>query len=882
MSAKKRSAGGVIGGFLGFIGMSVIAGLLVTAGVTPAIAVTGLAANDSIGVFEGLPEYLKVEQLAQTSTMYANQGGKPVPIATFYAQDRVEVGWNDIAQVVKDAAISTEDPRFYEHGGIDLIGTVRAIMSNATGKQIQGGSSITQQYVKNVLVQKCEVLNVTLDDPDKQKAADKKYEACYTDATRPDSDRKLKEMKLAIGVEKKFSKDQILRGYLNISGFGGTTYGIQAASTHYFGVSAKDLNLQQAATLVAIVNNPANLRIDQDKTDNPESNAENGFKATLERRNYVIDRMLANKTITKKQHDDAIKTKIEPNVQSKPTGCMAANAVRAGAFCDYVQRIIQADPAFGKDADARSAFFNRGGLSIYTTLNLDLQAKAQDAIRNYVPPTRNGMDVGSASTTVEVGTGRVVTMVQNRDYDNTDKPQPGTTALNYNTDSDYGLSNGFQVGSTWKAFDLVAWLKAGHSLNDVVSGARTSYNQAQFKVGPSCNEPGNFDFGGPWNVSNDSSGENGNYSVMAATAASVNTVFAAMAFKLDICDIRRDAEGLLVHRADGKPLSNSPASVIGTNEIAPITMATAYAGFANNGVACSPVAIDKITDSTGKTLDVPKSQCSTTPIDPKIAAGVIYALQGVLRGGTATAANPNDGVPIYGKTGTTDNSYDNWLIAGTTKVTTAVWLGNAGPVQSTSGAWVKTPLRSITLNGVYGGDVKLRIAKPILSAMNNAYGGGKFPSPTSSVLNARQITVPDLTGKSVQEAQAALEDLGLTYQDGGQADSALPAGQVAGTNPSAGSTVGIGGTVTVATSNGSLKAIPNVVGMKASDAILALSQAGFTSSYSGNPNAIVTASNPGANTAAKPGTSVSLQTQNSQANGGGQGSQGQSGQNGTG
>jgi membrane peptidoglycan carboxypeptidase len=203
MSAKNRTASGVAGGLLGFIGMSVVAGVLVTAAVTPALAVTGMAATNTITVFENLPDYLKIDQLSQKSNIYATQSdGSPVLLASFYDQNRVEVGWDQMSQYVKDAAVAGEDPRFYQHGGVDLQGTIRATVKTVAGSDPQGGSSITQQYVKNVLVQKCELINNV-----------KKQKSCYLEATKTSPDRKLKEMRYAIGVEKQYSKDDILRSY---------------------------------------------------------------------------------------------------------------------------------------------------------------------------------------------------------------------------------------------------------------------------------------------------------------------------------------------------------------------------------------------------------------------------------------------------------------------------------------------------------------------------------------------------------------------------------------------------------------------------------------------------------------------------------------------
>ncbi|MFF1877030.1 transglycosylase domain-containing protein [Leifsonia sp. NPDC058230] len=710
---------------IGFVALSAVAGVLAAAAVTPAVALTGSAADSTIGVFDGLPEYIKVEPLAQASTMYATSNGQQIPIATFYSQNREEVGWNDIAQTLKDAAVATEDPRFYEHGGIDVTGTVRGAVLTALHRDVQGGSSITQQYVKNILVQRCENkqpdITATAAVQKKQLAI---FASCYNDATKVDPVRKLKEMRYAIGLEKEYTKNQILQSYLNIALFGGRVYGVQSAASYYFGVPASGLTLPQSATLVAILNNPDNLRID--KPNDKANGAANGYAETLDRRNYVLDRMLAAGKITTKERDDAIATKIEPKITPKQNGCMTAQQYNAAFFCDFVERTIEQNAIFGATDDDRTAFLSRGGLKIYTTLNLDLQNTAQQALSAYIPPTSPRLNLGASNVSVEVGTGRVITMVQNRPYDNTAEPAPGTTAVNYNTDYEYGGSEGFQTGSAYKAFDLLQWLQEGHSLNESVDGSMHLFPQTMFHSSAPCRDIG----GAPWPVANDEGESAGNTSVMTATAQSINSVFAMMGTKVDLCGIKQRAQDLLVHGADEaqNPFRANPSAVLGTNYIAPLTMATAYAGIANNGVACSAIAIDKVVDAEGAEHAVPKSECSTTPIDPGVAAGAIYALQGVLRGGgTAASANPGDGIPIFGKTGTTDGSVSNWLVTSTTKTAQATWVGNV--VGSVA-------LRRQSFQGVGGGNVKFAIVKPIVRALNAAYGGDAFAAPAGKYTKA--------------------------------------------------------------------------------------------------------------------------------------------------
>ncbi|MGN6760192.1 MAG: transglycosylase domain-containing protein [Leifsonia sp.] len=818
--------------------MSIVAGLLVTAAVTPAIAVTGMAANNGIGVFEGLPEYLNVEQLAQPTTIFAKNGDQDVPLATFYSQNRLPVRFDQISQAAKDAAIGGEDPRFYSHGGVDIQGTVRGVLSTVGGGGVQGGSSITQQYVKNVLLQKCEALPVKTKD---QKA---KYEQCVTDSTGVSPDRKIKEMKYAIGLEKKYTKDQILVGYLNIAGFGGSVYGIEAAAHYYYNTTAAALTPAQAASLVAIVNEPTSLKID-DPTSKTNG-AANGYAKNKERRDYILGKMYQYKKLTKKQYDEAIKTPVQPVITPSVRGCQTAGG--SAYFCDYVQKIILNDPTFGADEDTRASNFNRGGYKIYTSLDLQLQQTAEETLASYVPKSYGAIDLGGVLTGVQPGTGRVLYMAQNKTYSqdpdvlNTSNEY---TSINYATDQQYGGSGGFQVGSTYKVFTLAEWLKQGHSLNETVNANIRTYNQASFK--DTC--PG-ADWTGPYKPTNDSGGEDGIRSAQSATTLSINTAFVAMAYQLDLCEIKKDAEAFGVHTAKGEPLSSNPASVLGTNNIAPLTMATAFAGIANNGMTCTPIAIDKIVDGTGKDVTPPASKC-TQAVDPAVANTMAKALQGPLQSGTAAGMN-RTGKDMLGKTGTTDGNEQLWLVAATTKVAGAYWVGNISGHQDMR--------RIYPTHGTTPAIARTAVMRAMMTAAVAKYGGDPFPAAPDKLIRGVQVAIPDLTGKTPDEAKAILTGLGLDSADGPVQDSVAPAGTIAATDPPAGTQVSKGTPITLFTSNGSLVAVPNVVGQKYGDALAALTAAGFTVKTTGgnNPASVVQAQDPAAGAPAKRGAQVTL------------------------
>ncbi|MFP3464330.1 transglycosylase domain-containing protein [Leifsonia sp. SIMBA_070] len=819
-----------------FIGMSVVAGLLVTAAVTPAIAVTGMAANNSIGVFEGLPEFLNVDQLAQPTTIYAKNGDQDVPLATFYSQNRLPVAFNQISQAAKDAAIAGEDPRFYSHGGVDVQGTVRGVLSTVAGGGVQGGSSITQQYVKNVLLQKCEAL------PVKTKEQKTKYQQCVDDSTGVSPDRKVKEMKYAIGIEKKYTKDQILVGYLNIAGFGGSVYGIEAAAHYYYNTTAAALTPAQAASLVAIVNEPTSLKIDDPASKT--NGAADGYAKNKERRDYILGKMYEYKKLTKAQYDEAVKTPIQPVITPSARGCQTAGG--SAYFCDYVQKIILNDPTFGADRDTRTGNLNRGGYKIYTTLDLQLQQVAESTIADYVPQTYRDIDLGAVLTGVQPGTGRVLYMAQNKTYSqdpevlNSGKQY---TSVNYATDQDYGGSNGFQVGSTYKVFTLAEWLKQGHSLNESVNANIRTYT----KFKNSCTG----DWNGTYRPTNDSTGEEGIRSAQSATTLSINTAFVSMASQLDLCDIKKDAQAFGVHTATGADLNSDPGSVLGTNNIAPLTMATAFAGIANNGMTCTPVAIDKIVDGSGKEVAPPASKC-TQAVDPAVANTMAKALQGPLQGnGTASGMN-RTGKDMLGKTGTTDGNEQLWLVASTTKVAGAYWVGNVSGHQDMR--------RIYPTHGTTPAIARTAVMRTMMTAAVGKYGGDDFPAAPDKLTRGVQVAVPDLTGKTPDEAKSILTGLGLDSADGGPQDSVAPAGTISATDPPAGTQVGKGTPITLFTSNGSLVAVPNVVGQKYSDAAAALAAAGFGAKNSGgnSPSGIVQAQDPAAGTPAKPGTQISL------------------------
>ena len=835
---RPRSAGGALGGILGAIAMSVIAGVLVTAAVTPVVALSGHTAKTAVDIFEKLPSHLDPGQLAEPSTLYATGADTTVyELATFYDQNRETVEWDSISQFVKDAAVAEEDPRFYTHGGVDILATSRAVLQNAAGQSLSGASTITMQYVRNVLIQEAYAI---LDKDERDKA--------YEDAMRQDADRKLKEMRYAISIEKQYSKDDILLGYLNIALFGRQIYGIESAAQYYYGKSAKDVSLAEAASLVAIVNNPSLYQLDV--PDNLDANKE--------RRDKILGSMLRHGKITQAQYDEAVATPIEPKITPRVQGCYVAEQnFGLGHFCDYVLRYIKQDPSFGDTPEERQFRFNRGGFQIYTTIDLDMQAAGLEAMRNTVPALMDGIKVGGASVSTQVGTGRVLAMVQNRPFNDADdflKSNPEYTTVNYNTDEEYGGSSGFQVGSTFKPITLAEWIRSGHSVQDRVNVNSRTVQESSFQA--SCLPDGVYGFGS-FKFTNDNEGTRGNQSVLTAIAKSVNGGLVSMQQRMDLCDTFATAQKLGIHRASDQPrftqeeadagyisqeqvgqirvptlngddrdLSVVPSNVYGgIDEIAPITMATAYGAFAGDGTVCTPVPIDQILDSNNEQVKFTKSKCSEA-LSPEVAAGVAYALEYTVNNGLASHARSATGIPHLAKTGTTDDVVDNWTVGSSTTVSTATWVGNADPIQLPDGTWARVSTMPFG-NLMYADQT---IWPAMMNVADQKYGGSAFPEPSQASIRQTMVTVPDVKGKSFDEASKMLNDVGFSVVDGGEVDSSVAQGLVASSDPAGGSSVPLGSGVTVYRSNGQAAEVPGgLVGETGNDAKSTLNRAGFSS-----------------------------------------------------
>jgi len=893
MPENKRTASGALGGILGLVGLSTAAGVLLTAAVTPAIAVSGAAASSAITIFDNMPSYLQPDALMLPTTLMA---GDRV-LAKFYDQNRSPVTFDQVNPVMYDAILSSEDPRYYQHGGVDLIGTTRALLSNASGGETQGGSSISQQYVKNVLVQRCERDAKATDGSDgtPAKTRDEALQECALQAIQADGvegyQRKLQEMRYAIQLEKQYTKDQILLGYLNIANFGGVTYGIDAAAKYYFDVPAAQLNVGQAAILAGMVQNPNRFRIDRPNgsisnedgsvtwnkapdgsiddvdqstiqalytlRDNGEItqeqlvNAADGYSETKGRQLYVLSRMEIDGKITHEQYVAAAIEPITPKITETDQGCANSGAPY---FCQYVVSTILNDPAFGTDVDDRVRALRQDGLTIQTTLDWRIQDASQTAMNENAPQSFEGMKFGSTAVSMEAKTGRILGIAQNTKF--TQDPTQAESDPAYNSivfagDKDNGGSNGFNAGSTFKLFTLVDWLEKGHSLNENLNGRlRPVPNMKNSCYGDWIN--------GGSTIINNFGSDPGYYGTpLTFTKNSLNTGYLTMASQLDLCDIAKVAKKLGVTRGDGTDIEMRVANnVIGDDNVSPIAMAGAYATVANGGTHCQPKVIDKVTDSDGAERPIPDRQCTPGTLTPEVAATAAYALQGVMTGGgTGQAANPFDGTQLMGKTGTHEG-WNTWMIESSTNVTTAVWVGNWDGTENLFGKY---------WNGQQLSDMRYSIAEESQRAADEFYGGDAFPRPSSNLIRTIQKDLPNVVGKTLDEARSTLQGAGFSVSIGSPVDSELGGDRVAAQNPGAGSAPA-GSTITLSPGNGQGATVPDVSGNPVSSARAALLAAGFGTVSIGScekdasapAEGRVTGTNPAAGTSTNKSTAVSL------------------------
>jgi len=750
------NVGGVVSLLVAFLAAAVIMGFLSAGLFMPAVGAVGASVRTAIDLFDSLPDDFATSPLAEQSVILASDGSR---IATPYDENRIVVPLDQVAPIMRTAQVAIEDHRFYEHGGADLQGILRAFVSNrASGEVTGGGSTLTQQYVK-----------ITLQE-NALRAGDT---AAAKAATAQNYGRKIQELKYAIQLEKTLTKDQILEGYLNLVYYGDRAYGVEAASQHYFGHGAKTLTLVEAALLAGLTQNPGTT----DPVHAPDR--------ALARRNVVLDRMRELSLIKDAEWQAARAVPLASMMHVTP----AKNSCQASPypfFCDYVLQWLRLDPsldpALGTSDAARIQAIYRGGLTIQTTINPAIMKNAQDQINSRVP-IGNSEGVGSATAVIDPRNGGVLAIAQNSTY-NVKPANPGETTVNWAVDTKYGASIGFAFGSTAKAFALVTALENGIPEGATVHARAASPSRGALFTGKDI--PGACGLGNrTWSVPNDIATSEQDMTLAEATAKSINTAFVALASTppLDVCKVRDTGYRMGLHQASGKQMQPYPSAVIlGSDSVSPMTVASAYATLANDGKYCPPTPVISIVKN-GKPLPVPAlgSRCEQR-VDPDVAHGVSDLLTHVLKpGGTAVSSALAGGRPAAGKTGTTDNSNETWFVGYTPTLSTAVWVGTPDDVRNAKA------LHNIRLAGkyypvVYGMSIAAPIWKSIMDAALAGTPNVPFPAPSDHILKGETIDIPDVARRSIADAQALLQQAGFGSSVA-KVYSNYRAGTVVGTSP---------------------------------------------------------------------------------------------------
>ena len=590
----------------------------------------------------------KLRSLAQRSTIYDASLNQ---IGVLGTQNREDVKLAAVPKVLQDAVISVEDKTFWTNDGIDLNGVFRAAVRNvSSGQVLQGGSTITQQLVKERLLN-----------------------------SKRDVHRKIQEIVLALRLNQKFSKRQILEQYLNTVYFGQGSYGVKAAAERLFlvadprspfgevrGTDLSQLSVGQAALLAGLINNP--------EGNNPFANPR-GAKI---RRSVALSRMVTEGYITQAQADQA-------NAEPLPTIKPAADLRPTNAWVAEVQQRLFTDPIYsvlGKTAQERRNAVLKGGLKIYSSEDPAMQALAQHAVDTDLssPPGFTGALVAMDPTN-----GEVKAMVGG----------PGFLQSQYNIATQFP---GRQAGSTWKTITLAAALESGYSPNDMVDGTSPC---AFGSIGMTQNaEPGG-----------------GMMTLRQATANSVNCAFARTELAVGFPKIIDTAHAMGITQ---KTLHPVLTLTLGTIESTPLEMATVASTIADGGIHHSPVFVSKIIDANGQTIFDAKNLPGNQAISKDTADCETDLLKGVITGGTGTGAALN-GRDAAGKTGTTDNLSDaNFLeFTGGPQLVDFIWHGNPSgrvPGAGFGGNYPATASKDF-MNGALGTQPALPLPNPGLSCL---------------------------------------------------------------------------------------------------------------------------------------------------------------------
>jgi membrane peptidoglycan carboxypeptidase len=740
---------------------------------------SGLAAKAGGQTFAQLPSELKDFSSPQITRIFASDGR--TQIAVMYDEFRSDVPLKDISKNMQNAIIAAEDREFFHHNGVDLKGVARAFVNNNQGGGKQGASTLTMQYVRMSLA-------YSATNPQE-----------VVDATKDTPKRKITEMKYALQIEKELNKQQILERYLNVAPFGNQAYGVFAASQVYFNKKPKDLTVAEAALLAGMVKAPTSY--------NPATAS--GYPQAVQRRAYVIDSMVKTGAITQADATHALKSPVPKKVKLSGNGCVSVAKNYWGFFCDYFYRWWLSQQAFGATTYDRERRLKSGGYRIVTTMDKDAAADTRKRVSQHISDSKQDALLLAA---VEPGSGKVRALAANRKFKlddanhPTNKPSSDPRKRRAGTRGTYpattnpllsggGDIRGYQAGSVFKIFTMVAALEKGYALSSTIK-AEDVYKSG-YIISPSSPAacPGTH-FYCPRNAGH----EAGVYNMWTGFGKSVNTFFVPLEERVgadNVVDVAKRFGVQFREPNDAKLAENAEqwgAFTLGVSASTPLDMANAYATLAGDGKYCEPTPIEQITTQTGEKIDVGKPHCIQAT-SPDVARAALDAARcpvgdsaqmGHCGGATAPGVRGIVGHPVFGKTGTTDHDKTAALIVGTTKLVIAGYLVNPD--------YADHPYRELH-----------DIVNPAVYQSMADYMKGKprvqFKRPgNNKIALGDQRNVPNVECDSMGDAKSRLSNAGFTPSVGAPVDSKCPAGTAAGTNPD-GRTIK-GGVVVINPSNG--------------------------------------------------------------------------------
>ncbi|WP_092547502.1 transglycosylase domain-containing protein [Actinoplanes derwentensis] len=650
-----------------------IAGLVITGLTYPFAALGGMGVKAGAEALENMPRELIETPPAQSTYVYANDG--KTLLTMFYEEHRKHVDLKAMSPYMLKAIVASEDSRFYEHHGVDAKGVARAFVANQkAGGVSQGASTLTMQYVRMAL----------------QNSARTPLEAL--EATEQTAARKLREMRLAIEVEQRLSKEEILERYLNAAYYGHRAYGVYAAAQVFFSKSPRDLTLTEAALLAGLVKAPSayDPAVTKDR------------KAATERRNYVIEQMLKMNTITAAQALTARRTKIKLKLSNPPNDCVSVSSKHNdwGFFCDYFKSWWREQPAFGRNPLEREENLRRGGYRIVTSIDPAIQ---RYAMKNILGKQRRGSPFAHGQVVVQPGTGRVLSMAVNRRYSldqekngrHSDWRQSRDVKGNYpNTVNPLlggGDMAGYQAGSTFKIFTMLAALEAGMPLS-------TSFYSPQRYVSRYITSPGPATCGIQWCPKNSSESMTGNQNMWSGFGKSVNTYFVQLEQRVGAEKVVRMAERLGLRwrtPIDRKLATKEHASewgafTLGVSDATPVETANVFATLAAEGKYCEPLPVVSIRNPDGSHALYQKHLIAAPRCHQEVKVNVARAATdaarcvtgyGSARGGcggwgTSEMVYGILGRPVAGKSGTTDGNKTAWFSGYTPQLAASAFVAD--------------------------------------------------------------------------------------------------------------------------------------------------------------------------------------------------------------